>query len=92
MRIKEVKQGALTALKNRWGFAVLLTFVTYLIAAGIPGLIDFLVNGFPSGSETEYSQSTLANIVSLLLVPLFFLLLGTIASGARRKCTCRKRV
>ncbi|ADF40389.1 MULTISPECIES: DUF975 family protein [Priestia] len=72
MRIKEVKQGALAALKNRWGFAVLLTFVTYLIAAGIPGLIDFLINGFPSGSETEYSQSTLANIVSLLLVPLFF--------------------
>ena len=48
MRIKEVKQGALAALKNRWGFAVLLTFVTYLIAAGIPGLIDFLITIFPN--------------------------------------------
>ncbi len=67
-----MKRGALAALKNRWGFAVLLTFVTYLIATGIPALIDLLINGFPSGSEAEYSQSTLSNIVSLLLVPLFF--------------------
>ncbi|NGY86921.1 DUF975 family protein [Bacillus megaterium] len=80
-------------LKNRWGFAVLLTFVTYLIVAGIPGLIDFLVNGFPSGSETEYSQSTLANIVSLLLVPLFFfLLLGTALRLVRGENVCVKSV
>lgn len=75
MKIKAIKRDARQSLKNRWGFAVLLTIVTFVIYAGPQGIAEILISGgFNAWLNNENTMATLVS--TLLSVVLFPILMG----------------
>ncbi|TYR78833.1 DUF975 family protein [Priestia megaterium] len=72
MKIREIKKEAKASLKGRWGFAVLLTIVTYLIYSGLSFPFEVMVSGgFEEWVNTDnVYASIISNIFLVLLAPL----------------------
>ncbi|MFC3885038.1 DUF975 family protein [Bacillus songklensis] len=72
MKIREVKRYARQSLKNRWGFALLLTIVTFGIYGGIQVLVEMLISGgFEAWVDDESTSATMVGyILSVILAPI----------------------
>jgi uncharacterized membrane protein len=72
MKIREIKKNARQSLKNRWGFALLLTIVTFGIYGGIQILVEILISGgFEAWIDGENtSATTVGYILSVILAPI----------------------
>lgn len=74
MRISEIKKQSLEALKGKWGLAVLVTFLFFLIYMLVPTIIDIPLSGgfnlwLNSSSETTYKADIFNMVISFLLIP-----------------------
>lgn len=73
MRISEMKKQALGALKGRWGFAVLGTFLFFLVYMVVPLFFDILLSGGPSvwlnQEEPTVTADLVNTLISILLIP-----------------------
>ena len=74
MRISEMKKQALGALKGKWGFVVLCTFIFFLVSAVVPLPFEIILSG--GLSEWFYQEETTVTadifniLISVLLIPL----------------------
>ena len=73
MRISEMKKQALGALKGKWGFVVLGTFVFFLVYMVVPLVFEIILSGGPSvwfnQEETTVTADIFNILISVLLIP-----------------------
>ena len=73
MKISKMKKQALGALKGKWGFVVLCTFVFFLVSTVVPLLFEIILSGGPSvwfyQEETSVTADIINILISLLLIP-----------------------
>ena len=73
MRISEMKKQALGALKGKWGFVVLGTFVFFLVYMVVPLPFDIILSGGLSvwfnQEETTVTADIFNILISVLLIP-----------------------
>lgn len=76
MKISAIKREAKQALKGRWGFAILLSVITFGICSIIPLMIEILFSGGFTAWSSQETPPLLAQLVSLIftvaLVPILF--------------------
>ncbi|MGE8205910.1 DUF975 family protein [Heyndrickxia sp. NPDC080065] len=70
--ISGIKRDSRFALKNRWGFAILISIISGVIYAGVPWLIEIVFSGsYDNWVNNEPGWvTTLGWIITLLLIPI----------------------
>ncbi|MEK4873430.1 DUF975 family protein [Bacillus sp. FSL W8-0102] len=71
MKIRSIKREARQALKNHWGFAVLLSIVVFLVYSVVPYLVEVILSGgFTRWATEEQNWPVIVSqILTLLLTP-----------------------
>lgn len=69
LKIREIKQNARQALKGKWGFAILLVLITFVIHGIVPFIINVALDGGISDDDNSLG-SNIGNLVSLFLMPI----------------------
>jgi uncharacterized membrane protein len=71
MKIGDIKREARQSLKNRWGFAVLLTIVVFAVYVLVPFFVEVILSGgFPQWlNEDKGWPVVVSQILTLLLTP-----------------------
>jgi uncharacterized membrane protein len=71
MKIRNIKREARQALKNHWGFAVLLSIVVFAVYSLVPHLVEVILSGGYThwANEDQRWPSIVSQILTLLLTP-----------------------
>lgn len=76
MKISEIKKQSLIALKGKWGLAVLITFLFFLIYIVVPTIFEIPLSGgfdswLDSDSESTYKADIFNIVYSFVLIPFY---------------------
>lgn len=74
MKISEIKKQSLEALKGKWGLAILVSFLFFLINMVVPTIIDIPLSGgfdaWLNADESTFGANIFNIIISFILIPL----------------------
>lgn len=74
MKISELKRQAKLSLKGKWGLAVLLTVIVFLISTVLPLVVEIILSGgftqWLYQDETPFGASIFSTLLVIALVPL----------------------
>lgn len=74
MKVSELKRQAKLSLKGKWGLAVLLTLIVFLISTFLPLVVEIILSGgfiqWFYQDETPFVASTFSTLLTIALLPL----------------------
>jgi len=74
MKVSELKRQAKLSLKGKWGLAVLLTLIVFLISTFLPLVVEIILSGgftqWLFQDETPFWATTFSTLLTIALLPL----------------------